>query len=176
MRSRRFWRRIAALLIDYLLISAWIAVLAAAALAVRLITGSLPNWLDLGGTAGAELLGFALLVLPVGCYLYLTETSTRHATIGKRALHLHVTDTKAGAPPSRRQILVRTVVKLIPWELAHFFIWQLVAAGTPTPSWITTGLVAVYALPLIYLAMVAFRKDARAPHDLAANTAVHHQR
>ncbi|WP_427886957.1 RDD family protein [Kribbella sp. GL6] len=172
MRSRAFRRRIAALLIDYLLICAWLAVLAGAALVVYLITGSLPNWLDLVGTAGAETLGFVLLVLPVGIYLFTTEASARHATVGKRALHLQVTDPRTGTPPTRRQILVRTVVKLIPWELAHFFIWQLAAAGSPTPAWITTGLIAVYVLPLTYLAMVAFRKDARGPHDLAANTAV----
>ena len=54
-----FWRRIAALLIDYLLILSWMGVLFGASMLLLAITGSLPNWLE-HGTAIAQLYGFVL--------------------------------------------------------------------------------------------------------------------
>ncbi len=76
------------------------------------------------GTTNAQLLGFVLLVLPVGLYLYASEASARQATIGKRVMGLRVVSADDLGRPSRSRIIIRTVVKLLPWEVAHF------AAGT----------------------------------------------
>lgn len=121
-----FWARVAALLLDYGIILGWMAILAAATLALSAITGGFFNWLSLG-TAGAQALGFLLLVLPVGIYLYASEASSRQATVGKRVLRLKVVEASTGGRPSRSRILVRTVVKLLPWEIAHFAVWNIVA-------------------------------------------------
>lgn len=175
MMRPSFGRRIVALLIDYALILAWMAVLAVATLIAWAITGRATNWLDLG-VGGAQLLGFALLVLPVGIYLFASEASPKHATLGKRAMGLRVVDNLTGDSPSWWRVVVRTVVKLLPWEFAHFFVWHTVAAAssgtTVFPAWVLAGLIVADLLPLVYVAFVLFQRDRRGPHDLAAGTRV----
>ena len=121
-----FGVRLLSLSIDYGLILAYLAVLVLVALGGYALTRSLHDWLSLG-TAGAELLGFVFLVLPVGIYLYLGEASERQATVGKRLLSLRVVDAATGGRLAKPRVLVRTIVKLLPWEVAHFFVWQAVA-------------------------------------------------
>lgn len=175
-----FGVRLLALLVDYALILGWMAVLAMAALISYAITGEFFDWLKLG-TAGAQLLGFLLLVLPVGGYLFVGEASVRQATVGKRVLGLRVVNAVEGGRPSRTSILVRTVVKLLPWEIAHFAVWNIAAitaAGDSAsslwafPPWLVVTVVAANVLPLIYLAIVLLQKDGRGPHDLVAGTRV----
>lgn len=170
-----FGRRILALLIDYALILGWMAVLGLISLVTFLLTGGLFNWLSLG-VLGAELLGFVTLVLPIGIYLYLSEASPRQATVGKRVMGLRVVSSTSLARPSRAQILLRTVVKLLPWEFAHFFVWQLMAVllegGTDIPVWVLVGLVVADLVPVVYVLVVVGQKDRRGPHDLAAHTRV----
>ena len=60
-----FLRRIAGLLIDYALILGWVAVVALASTGIALLSGGYSSWLA-WGTAVAGLLGFIVLVLPVG--------------------------------------------------------------------------------------------------------------
>lgn len=169
-----FFRRIGALLIDYALILGWIAVVAGVSALVAAVSGGYANWLD-WGTAAAELLGFAVLVLPVGVYLFLCERSARQATVGKRALRMKVVAVD-GSRPSAVRILVRTIVKLLPWEVAHFFVWQTVDAVSrgdgAFPAWLLAGLVVADLLPVIYVLVVAFQRDRRGPHDLVAGTRV----
>jgi len=173
MRSPGFGRRLLALLVDYALIVAYLGVLVLVALLVVRVTGTFMDWLALG-TVVAELLGFVLLVLPVGIYLYAGESSARQATVGKRVLGLRVVLEANGGRPGRARILVRTVVKLIPWEFAHFFVWQAAAsAGLAVfPVWITIGIAAANLLPIAYLVCVFVQRDRRGPHDLVAGTRV----
>ncbi|MBT2496011.1 RDD family protein [Microbacterium sp. ISL-59] len=167
--------RLLALLVDYAVILGWMATLALVTVILTAITGEMFNWLELG-TAGAQLLGFLLLVLPVGVYLFLGESSSRQATLGKRALGLRVVDARNGDRPSRPRILVRTIVKLLPWEIAHFAVWHTIAivaeGGSEFPAWLMIVLVAADVLPLVYVAFVLFQKDRRGPHDLIAGTRV----
>jgi uncharacterized RDD family membrane protein YckC len=168
-----FFRRIGALLIDYALILGWIAVVAGVSALIAAVSGGYANWLDLG-TAVAELLGFVVLVLPVGVYLFLCERSARQATVGKRVLGLRVVAVD-GSRASAGRILVRTVVKLLPWEVAHFFVWQTVDAvsrGGEFAAWLLAGLVVADLLPVVYVLVVAFQRDRRGPHDLVAGTRV----
>src|SRR5690625_997868 len=154
-----FGRRLAALLIDYALIVGWMVVLGGLTLLIWAITGQIFNWLDLG-TWGAQLLGFVVLVLPVGIYLYACEASAKQATVGKRAVGLRVVTAASGARPSRGRILIRTIVKLLPWELAHTALWQLMSrlltGEEHIPGWLILALVVVDVLPLVYVLMVAF--------------------
>ena len=174
MTRPSFLRRIAALLIDYALILGWVAVVAGVSGLVALLSGGYADWLS-WGVGVAELLGFVVLVLPVGVYLFVSESSGRQATVGKRALRLRVVGvdgSRAGAP----RILVRTVVKLLPWEFAHFFVWHTVDAvshgAAEFPLWLLCGLIAADVLPVIYVLVVALQRDRRGPHDLAAGTRV----
>jgi uncharacterized RDD family membrane protein YckC len=170
-----FLRRVAALLIDYALILGWMAVVAAGSAIVALVTGGYANWLA-WGTGAAQLLGFAVLVLPVGVYLFLSESSARQATLGKRALGMRVVGLRGGRP-GRLRVLVRTVVKLLPWEVAHFFVWHTVDVASRGgdvvfPPWLTAGLIVADLLPVAYVLVVALHPQRRGPHDLAAGTRV----
>jgi uncharacterized RDD family membrane protein YckC len=140
-----------------------------------LSTGQLPDWMG-SGVARAEIVGFCVLVLPVGLYLYCSESSPRHATVGKRALELVVVSDDERGDVTRFRIAVRTVVKLFPWELAHFFVWHTVAMASRAqpafPEWLQAGLVSSLAIPVGYVLVIALRRDGRGPHDLVAGTRV----
>lgn len=170
-----FWIRVLALLLDYAIILGWMAVLAITTLMLYAITGEFFNWLTLG-TAGAQVLGFLLLVLPVGIYLFVSEASSHQATVGKRVLHLEVVEASTGGRPSRSRILVRTIVKLLPWEIAHFAVWNIVGLVAVEdfdfPVWLLVIVVIADVLPIAYIAMVAAQKERRGPHDLIAGTRV----
>lgn len=168
-------RRLAALGLDYLVILAWMIVLGLATAIVFLTRGELPDTLGVLGPIGSELLYFLLLTFVVGIYLYKTESGPHRATWGKRRMGLEVTG-RDGAASDRTQILLRTIVKLLPWETAHFFIWQLMGVvyrdGTEAtvPAWIYVGMNAATAAAIFYIVMVLV--SGRGPHDRAAGTTV----
>lgn len=174
MTRPSFLRRVGALLIDYALILGWIGVVAGVSAVIALLAGGYANWLEWGTTV-AELLGFVVLVLPVGIYLFLCEASARQATVGKRALRMRVVAVD-GSRASAGRILVRTVVKLLPWEFAHFLVWHAVDAmsrgATEFPLWLLVGLIVADVLPVVYVLVVALQRDRRGPHDLVAGTRV----
>jgi uncharacterized RDD family membrane protein YckC len=64
--------------------------------------------------------------LPTSLYFALSESSTHQATPGKRLLGLGVTDI-AGNRIGFGRALLRTVVKLIPWEVTYLSLFL------PTP-------------------------------------------
>ncbi|NKG21560.1 RDD family protein [Paeniglutamicibacter terrestris] len=173
MRERK--RRLAAAGLDYLVILSWMMVLGVISTVIFLIRGELPDTLGTIGPLGSQLVYFLLLTLVVGIYLYKTESGAHHATWGKRRMGLQVRSV-SGEVPGRMDILLRTVVKLLPWESAHFFIWQMMHVyyqrgydATP-PVWIFVGLNAVSLTALVYLLLVLI--TGRGPHDLAARTMV----
>ncbi|MEO8262283.1 MAG: RDD family protein [Pseudolysinimonas sp.] len=174
MSRPSFIRRIAALLIDYALILGWMAVVAGASALIALVSGGYADWLA-WGVGVAELLGFVVLVLPVGVYLFASESSRRQATLGKRALRLRVVRVD-GSRPGAARILVRTLVKLLPWEIAHFFVWHTVdvfsRGATEFPPWLLAGLIVADVLPVAYVLIVAVQRERRGPHDLIAGTRV----
>jgi uncharacterized RDD family membrane protein YckC len=168
-----FFRRVAALLLDYALILGWMAIVAAISAGIALAAGGYADWLA-WGTAVAQLLGFVVLVLPVGIYLFVTESSARQATVGKRVLRMRVVTRDGSRAPAWR-ILVRTVVKLLPWEIAHFFVWHTVAAASGDgvfPPWLIAGLIVADVLPVAYVLTVLLEPQRRGPHDLVAGTRV----
>lgn len=170
-----FILRIKASLVDYCLVLGYMGVLAASMGIVYLTAGEVPDWLSHGVTV-AELLGFIVLVLPVGLYLYFCEASSRSATVGKRTMKLIVVSSKTLSRASRSQIAIRTIVKLFPWELAHFFVWHTVAITSKNqtifPVWLEIGLMSSIALPLVYVLVVAIDLKGRGPHDMLAGTRV----
>ena len=62
---------------------------------------------------GTQLLFASILAVPVGLYLFFTESSNQQATLGKKKLRLKVSSID-GKPASRKQIAIRTIVKLLP--------------------------------------------------------------
>ena len=104
-------------------------------------------------------------------YFTLIEQSARQATFGKRLFHLqiaHVTGSRIGF----WRALLRTVVKLLPWELTH------VTLLIPVPMWwdpspgFRVGLIVVYLLIGIYLGVMFLNRRRQSIHDLVLNTVV----
>ncbi len=168
-------RRLLALLLDYAVILAWMAILGFLSLLVYLVLGSLPDTLGTLGPVGSQLLYFFLLTFVVGVYLYRCESGPHRATWGKRRMGLAVVAVDRAAP-ARRKILVRTVVKLLPWEVSHFFVWQMMwtfylhGYDASPPLWVFLGLQAAAAAAIAYIVMVMV--TGRGPHDRAAGTVV----
>jgi uncharacterized RDD family membrane protein YckC len=167
--------RFTALFLDFCIIVLYALCLLCAALAFyQFALGSPPNALDNLGVNGAHLLGFITLTLPVGLYFFFTETSQYHATFGKRVVKIKVS-AKNKKHLSKKQIVLRTVIKLLPWEFAHTFIYQIVYYSNNNiepPIWVMVGLCIANILPLVYVLMILCRKDRAGPHDLVAKTLV----
>lgn len=112
--------------------------------------------------------------LPVWLYFILTERSSWRASLGKRLLGLQVAD-ESGTKATTGQVVLRTVGKLLPWELAHF------AVNVPTNTWLNPDaafamwrLVPIglaYLLLFVYL-VSAIREPQRAVYDRVAGTVV----
>jgi len=167
-------RRVAAFLVDYGAIAAYIAFLTGFSVVVATLCGATPR-LPGPGTFDrlrAQALGFLALTLPVISYFALMESSSRGATLGKRALRLRVVNPEGGRISPARGFL-RSAIKFAPWELAHTAIWQV--PGRPfldSPgalSW--AGLATAQLLALVWLGSL-FIGGPRPPYDRVAGTRV----
>ena len=118
------WQRVAAYLVDYLVIAAYVALLTGASFA----TGA-SRRLDLmlsGSPAMGQLVAFLALTLPVMLYFAVSEASQWQGTLGKRALKLRVAAHGEGTVGSLfRRTLLRAALKFAPWELAHTVLWRV---------------------------------------------------
>jgi uncharacterized RDD family membrane protein YckC len=123
-----------------------------------------------------QLVGWAWVLLTVSLpswiYFTLCDSSSRGATVGKRLMKLGVRGV-AGSQLSRSQVLTRTAVKLLPWEVTHIMVFF----PEPFSEELTTAkivlLVIVNALLLIWLAAPFLdRPKHRALHDLVARSRV----
>ena len=169
-----FLPRLAAFLLDYLVIAAYIILLI-------LITALLFN-LGLQSVATAiggnpylyDLFAFLALVLPVILYFTLIECSPQQATWGKRKLNLSVIAMN-GKRLSWGQALIRSGFKFLPWQIAHTSIfhipgWPLYVQEVPMGS--IVGFTLVWILVGLYLVTILFTKVHRTPYDWLSQTAV----
>jgi uncharacterized RDD family membrane protein YckC len=152
---------------DYLLILGWL-------LLVFLVVGlpQILGWIDLTpvwtNQTSADIGTTILTVLPYFAYLYLSESREPHATWGKRRAGLAVTDAE-GASLKNTAVLIRNVVKVMPWQLGHMGTMRLVTASEIT----TTAIVLqVGSLTLLALIVVPILLRGRGAHDVIAGTQV----
>lgn len=166
-------RRIAAWLLDYALIAAYLVVLTAVSLGLE----ASPLRAVLNAAAqqpgGAELIGFLSLTLPVILYFAMSEASTKRATIGKRALGIAVVDVH-GRRLTRLRALIREAVRYTPWELSHALIWRVAISPVrgSAPAWLIAGFAVVYALVLLYLVSLFIGRRHRTVYDVLAGSLV----
>ena len=105
-------------------------------------------------------------------YFALSEASTTRGTLGKRVLHLRVQSTN-GQPLRVPAALLRSAVKFLPWELAHFTIWHLVYAGPGGPQpWTAFALGSVYLVASAYLLTLFIGKTHRTLYDRLSGSIV----
>lgn len=164
-------KRLKAFLIDYVIIVIYIGILLGVTLLVSRIFELNPENVD---PVARELIAFGTLTLPVILYFTLSENGKYAATIGKRKLKLIVVS-KTLNKASLVQLLLRNCIKFLPWELAHFFIFNLfhfTSTDQPVPDRILTGLIASQVLAIVYLLCLIFAKSKRSIYELLSHTGV----
>ena len=171
MRTRA---RLLAFGVDYFVIAAYLVILLALSLVV-LASPFRDAYLSVWSNAeSAEIAGFMLLTMPVVLYFAVMESSATGATLGKRLFHLRLV-TLDGSRLSFGRGLLRSAVKFLPWELAHFTIWHLVYGSSGhagPPAWTAVTLTAVYVLAAAFLVTLFVGREHRTIYDRIAGSRV----
>ncbi len=156
-------RRVAAYGIDVLVLAAFLLPLAfgiAALLGTEDITGP-----------GVWVRQLLTISAPAWAYFILTDGLGGGRSIGKRALGL-ATRRLDGASPGWGEAIVRTALKLLPWELVHvafFAMSESFERVEPMQLVVASG---SYVLMLAYLVAALLNGGGRSVPDLAASTRV----
>jgi uncharacterized RDD family membrane protein YckC len=161
-----FARRVVAYLIDMVLL---FAVLAPLGWLVQTGIGWVPErreiWLVL-------LVNFSL---PSWTYFTILEARPAGATIAKALAGVRVR--RAGAlDPAWQALLLRTAVKLLPWELVHLSAFALAPAPGEGGVLSWTDIALANAAILVYLGWAFVTGGRRSLHDLAAGTWIERSR
>lgn len=119
-------RRICAFLIDWLVFSVWLVIVAIVSSLIQ-STGLLDLARLFGSWPRAQVLGLIIVTIPLYIYFVVMETRSG-ATIGKRVTGLRVEDLSGQTPPLKKSLL-RNLVKLLPWELGHAGTWIVALTG-----------------------------------------------
>jgi len=128
-----------------------------------------------GGPFAGEASGFLLITLPVILYFALPEASPRQATWGKALSGLMVTDL-AHMRLSPLRSICRTVLKFIPWELAHLCIWQVSFAREPSSPIYAIGFAIVWLIVGANVVSLLVSPTRQTLYDRLAGTLVVHGR
>ncbi len=164
------WPRLKAFGFDYLIIAAYLILLAASSM---LLSIAVPSFFSMifKKEYSSELFGFMTVTLPVLLYFALSEASPRQATRGKRRFRLTVNRKKDRTPLSPERSLYRSALKFIPWELAHACIWYI--RFHPESTWLfTIGMAIVYLLAGLNIILLLFTKTHQTLYDIIAGTIV----
>ena len=165
-----FLRRLIAFAIDLIVIGFYALSLF---LLVFLINGSLPTQEIPYNTGKQQIIGFVSLVLPVLIYFALCEWRFGQ-TLGKKIVRIRVVSLN-GKNVHFGQAMVRNILKLLPWEIAHFGVHQFIAATisqTEIPTIAFVSSVFAQILVFIYAGFILWQKQRRTPYDLFAGTCV----
>ncbi|MDH4139943.1 MAG: RDD family protein [Coriobacteriia bacterium] len=164
------WPRSLAFALDLVPIAVYLAALAAVGLTVSVLLPSLSETL-FGGPLVAEVFGFVTLTLPVIVYFALSESSTWQASWGKKRMNLVVADMSGNRIGLARSML-RSTLKFVPWELAHFFVWRISFSSDPSSSVYAWGFGAVWLLVGANVVAMVVTTRKRTVYDVAAGTVV----
>lgn len=170
-----FGKRLKAFAYDYLLIYGYLILLSGvtmAAIKISSLLGVSLHWPK--NPILADLMAFAALVLPVILYFTLQESSSKQATWGKRKAGIRVVNAD-GRTLTRRQAFVRSLVKMIPWQIGHTSLFHIPGwpfAVTTVPPAVIGGFILLYTLVGIYIASVFISKKRRTPYDRASGSYV----
>ena len=99
----------------------------------------------------------------------MSDISNNGATVGKRIMKIRI-ETIDGRNPTIKNALIRTAIKLIPWELTHLTFFGLSQGwGIFDVTQITLTII-IYSLMFIYLYFMFRTKGQRGIQDLMAKT------
>ena len=169
--------RVLAVLIDWLFMCVWFALVAAVALPLFVLgaSASLPSVAQNALAALAAL----VTVVPITIALAVLESGPRQATPGKRARRLVVQDARTGDALPFRRALLRNALKIaLPWIIGHAAVYAIAgasgaASGTsasvPPSVEALTGVASV--LPAVWL-LTLLLGSGRTPYDRIAGAVV----
>lgn len=162
-------RRWLAFGVDYVFLAAYVGLLLVVTFAVDPQVAD-RNWPPLQG----QIVGVISLTLPVILYFTFCEASPWRATPGKLLLGLAVVH-HTGRRLGIRRAFVRSLLKFLPWEMAHTALWRLPgwprpAGSLPLWAWIVFGF--VWLLLVAYVVSPFFNPQRRALYDQLAGAAV----
>ncbi|WP_223034120.1 RDD family protein [Hanstruepera marina] len=115
-----------------------------------------------------QLIGFFSLTLPVILYFYIMESSKLKASLGKLALKIHV-GSNGGS------VLKRTILKFLPWEVAHLgvhWIYFYEFQNHSVPLWVWIVLILPQAVSLLYFFSIVYSKGKSSLYDQMAHTSI----
>lgn len=122
--------------------------------------------------AAGQLIAFSTLTLPVFLYFFLQEKSAKKGTIGKRALRLQV-EMIHDSGKHTRGILIRTILKLLPWEIAHWGVQWLafyIKKEMEPPIWVWILLVVPQVVAFFYFVSILYTRGTLSLYDAIAGT------
>lgn len=163
-----FWLRFKAFVIDYVLILAYLALLLVLSL---FLLPSLQEWFK-QSLIVAQFAGFIVVTLPVSLYFMISDSAIGRQSFGKKRVGIQVVD-KNGAALSLGHSTLRTILKFLPWELSHYFVYRITHVDDgemPLHHYLTGGL--IYILILVYILSAIFTKRKQSLYDLIAKTQV----
>ena len=162
-----FLLRLKAFLIDYLVIVLYLACIVMIAIVFPFVQN-----LFIQSYILAQFIGFIIVTLPVSIYFIFYDSILGKQSLGKKRVKIKVVN-KEGLPLSIMQAICRTILKFLPWELAHFLIYRLVDAGSdPMPFYIYFFGALVYGLIIVYVLMSIFTKRKQSLYDFLSKTYV----
>jgi uncharacterized RDD family membrane protein YckC len=162
--------RVLAVLIDWLFMCVWFALIAAVALPLFVVgaSASLPP-------VAQNALAALVTVVPITIALAVLESGPRQATPGKRARRLVVQEARTGDALPFRRALLRNAVKIaLPWIVGHAAVYAIVGASTgggSVPPAVQAVTAIAYALPALWLATLLLGSG-RTPYDRVAGSVV----
>ncbi|HLL75665.1 MAG TPA: RDD family protein [Pyrinomonadaceae bacterium] len=162
-------RRLAAYAVDAVLLFVGVGLLLGGMLGFVLSQTAGFEWTRSGLRLWAYV--FATASIPIWLYYALLESGARQATLGMRLLGLRVTGLDGGRIGFGRALL-RTAVKLIPFEINHAVLFLPAPLFYETEPGFRYGFVAVNTLMIIYLASALLTRRRQSIHDLVAGTLV----
>lgn len=155
---------------DYIIIGGYVIILFGIGAAIRVVAPAVSSAL-FSNPMRSQMSGFLVMTLPIVCYFALSESSTRQATWGKRKRGLQVIRT-SGERLSRARALGRTLLKFLPWELAHTCVWRVEFDGQESSPLIFLGFVLVWVLVGANIVSVLLSRKKQSLYDILAGSLV----
>jgi uncharacterized RDD family membrane protein YckC len=166
-------QRIFAFLWDCLPIMGWLLLVTALGVTLGIVAPDAAKSV-FGNPLTGQLAGFLLVTLPVTLYFAVQESSSHHATWGKRKRGLVVVNL-LGDGIGFPQALARTLLKFLPWELSHTFIIHASIAdraGLEPPDWAMALMVLAYLLVMANVVSFFMSRRRQMLYDRIAATQV----
>ena len=112
-----------------------------------------------------------MITLPVSLYFIICESSKWQGTFGKRKMGIYVVN-HFGQRIGFARSTLRTTIKFLPWEVAHFGIWRLMLPNNFPEIVVFVMLNAVNLAILFYLLIPLTNTSRKNVYDFAAGTRV----